>query len=109
MGELVGIDPLGAEKLIRQMEAGKDVLAEARPGLDTAITETGARGTGSAAVTALQRGWAVFHESQQYLTRRVATLTPWMRTRQQGMLTGTLPSSCQTPAAQAATKDAAAI
>src|SRR5690606_9467843 len=102
-------DPLGAEKLIRQMEAGKDVLARARPGLEAAIAEAGDTWTGSAGVTAMHRAWAFFHESQQDLTWRIATLKRMVPTRQQGMLTGTLPFSSQTAAAQAATKDADAI
>ncbi|MEV4105006.1 hypothetical protein AB0J42_32600 [Nonomuraea sp. NPDC049649] len=109
MGEFVGIDPLGAEKLIRQMEAGKDVLDRARPGLEAAIAEAGDTWTGSAGVTAMHRAWAFFHESQQDLTWRIATLKRMVPTRQQGMLTGTLPFSSQTAAAQAAKKDADAI
>jgi hypothetical protein len=109
MGEFVGIDPLGADKLIRQMEMGKDVLGRTRPGLEAAIAEAGADWTGRMGVTAMHRTWAFFHESQQDLKWRVDTLKRMVPTKQKGMLTATLPFSNQTEAAQAAKKDAAAI
>ncbi|WP_336216543.1 DUF6571 family protein [Nonomuraea sp. LPB2021202275-12-8] len=109
MGEFVGIDPLGADKLIRQMETGKDVLGRTRPGLEAAIAEAGPDWAGRMGVTAMHRTWAFFHESQQDLKWRVDTLKRMVPTQQKGMLTATLPFSNQTEAAQAAKKDAAAI
>ncbi|SPL92932.1 unnamed protein product [[Actinomadura] parvosata subsp. kistnae] len=109
MGEFVGIDPLGADKLIRQMETGKDVLGRTRPGLESAIAEAGADWAGRAGVTAMHRTWWFFHESQQDLKWRVDTLKRMVPTQQKGMLTATMPFSNQTEAAQAAKKDAAAI
>ncbi|MEV0584017.1 hypothetical protein [Nonomuraea sp. NPDC050310] len=109
MGEFVGIDPLGAEKLIRQMETGKDVLGRARPGLESAIAEAGQDWAGREGVTAMHRTWAFFHESQQDLKWRVDTLKRMVPTRQKGMLNGTLIFGCETEAVQAARKDAAAI
>ncbi|GAA4924222.1 hypothetical protein HD597_011252 [Nonomuraea thailandensis] len=109
MGEFVGIDPLGADKLIRQMEMGKDVLGRTRPGLEAAIAEAGADWAGRAGVTAMHRTWAFFHESQQDLKWRVDTLKRMVPTQQKGMLTATMPFSNRTEAAQAAKKDAAAI
>ncbi|SDK44735.1 hypothetical protein [Nonomuraea jiangxiensis] len=109
MGEFVGIDPLGAEKLIRQMETGKDVLGRARPGLEAAIAEAGQEWAGHEGVTAMHRTWWFFHESQQDLKWRIDTLKRMVPTQQKGMLTGTLPFSSQTEAAQAAKKDATAI
>ncbi|MGP4097165.1 hypothetical protein [Nonomuraea sp. KM90] len=109
MGEFVGIDPLGAEKLIRQMEMGKDILGRTRPGIEAAIAEAGEEWAGREGVTAMHRTWAFFHESQQDLKWRVETLKRIVPTQQKGMLTGTLPFSSQAEAAQAAKKDAAAI
>ncbi|MGA4993840.1 DUF6571 family protein [Nonomuraea bangladeshensis] len=109
MGDFVGIDPLGADKLIRQMETGKDVLARTRPGLEGAIAEAGADWAGGMGVTAMHRTWAFFHESQQDLKWRVDTLKRMVPSQQKGMLTATLPFSTQSEAAQAAKKDAAAI
>ncbi|GGO83635.1 hypothetical protein [Nonomuraea cavernae] len=109
MGEFVGIDPLGADKLIRQMEAGKDVLARARPGLEAAIAEAGEQWAGREGVAAMHRTWAFFHESQQDLKWRIYTIKRLVPTNQKGMLTSTFPFSNETAAAQAAKKDAAAI
>jgi hypothetical protein len=109
MGEFVGIDPLGAEKLIRQMETGKDVLGRARPGLEAAIAEAGQEWAGREGVAAMHRTWAFFHESQQDLKWRVNTIKRMVPTQQKGMLTSTFPFSNETEAAQAAKKDAAAI
>ncbi|MBT2232297.1 hypothetical protein [Nonomuraea sp. NEAU-A123] len=109
MGEFVGVDPLGAEKLIRQMEAGKDVLGRARPGLEAAIAEAGEDWAGRGGVTPMHRTWAFFHESQQDLKWRVGTIKRMVATQQKGMLTGTFPFSSETEAMQAARKDAAAI
>ncbi|MEV4179289.1 hypothetical protein [Nonomuraea sp. NPDC049709] len=109
MGELVGIDPLGADKLIRQMEAGKDVLGRTRPGLEAAIAEAGPDWAGRTGVTTMHRTWAFFHESQQDLRWRIDTLKRMVPTGQKGMLTATLPFSSRTEAAQAAKEDAAAI
>ncbi|GAA3257575.1 DUF6571 family protein [Nonomuraea helvata] len=109
MGEFVGIDPLGADKLIRQMEAGKDVLGRARPGLEAAIAEAGEDWAGHEGVTPMHRTWAFFHESQQDLKWRVDTLKRVVPTQQKGMLTGTLPFSSEADAVQAAKRDATAI
>ncbi|TMR91028.1 hypothetical protein [Nonomuraea basaltis] len=109
MGEFVGIDPLGAEKLICQMEAGKDVLGRARPGLEAAIAEAGEDWAGRQGVTAMHRTWAFFHESQQDLKWRVGTIQRMVPTQQKGMLTATFPFSSETEAVQAAKKDAGAI
>ncbi|MDX3108945.1 DUF6571 family protein [Nonomuraea angiospora] len=109
MGEFVGIDPLGADKLIRQMEAGKDVLGRARPGLEAAINEAGPDWAGRGGVTAMHRTWAFFHESQQDLKWRVDTIKQMVPTQQKGMLTGTLLFNSETEAAQAAKKDANAV
>jgi len=109
MGEFVGIDPLGADKLISHMEAGKDVLAKARPGLEAAIAEAGEQWAGREGIAAMHRTWAFFHESQQDLRWRVDTLKRMVPTQQKGVLTATLPFSSQTEAAEAAKEDAAAI
>ncbi|TYB53436.1 hypothetical protein FXF51_49170 [Nonomuraea sp. PA05] len=109
MGEFVGIDPLGADKLIRQMETGKDVLGRTRSGLEAAIAEAGADWAGRAGVAAMHRTWAFFHESQQDLKWRVDILKRMVPTQQKGMLAATLPFSNQTEAALAAKKDAVAI
>ncbi|MFI7618258.1 hypothetical protein ACIBP6_44270 [Nonomuraea terrae] len=108
MGEFVGIDPLGAEKLIRQMEAGKALLGGMRPGLEAAIAEAGQDWAGRAGVTAMHRTWWFFHESQQDLRWRIDTLKRMVPT-QQGMLTATFLFSNGTEAAQAAQKDAGPI
>jgi hypothetical protein len=109
MGEFVGIDPLGAEKLIRQMDTGKDVLGRARPGLEAAIAEAAEHWAGHEGVTAMHRTWWFFHESQQDLKWRVDTLKRMVPTHQQGMLTGTFLFKSETEAEQAAKKDASAI
>ncbi|MFC5830040.1 hypothetical protein [Nonomuraea insulae] len=109
MGEFVGIDPLGADKLIRQMETGKEVLGRTRPGLEAAIAEAGADWAGRAGVAAMHRTWAFFHESQQDLKWRIDTLKRMVPTQQKGMLTATVPFSNRTEAEQAAKNDAAAI
>jgi hypothetical protein len=109
MGEFVGIDPLRADKLIRQMETGKDVLGRTRPGLEAAIAEAGEDWAGHGGVTAMHRSWAFFHESQQDLKWRVDTLKRIVPTQQIGMLTATFSFSSETEAVQAAKKDAAAI
>ncbi|MEV4477024.1 hypothetical protein [Nonomuraea sp. NPDC049504] len=109
MGEFVGIDPLAADKLIRQMDRGKDVLGRARPGLEAAIAEAGEEWVGHEGVTAMHRTWWFFHESQQDLRWRVDTLKRMVPTQEKGMLTATMPFASQTEAAQAAVKDAAAI
>ena len=74
MGEFVGIDPLGAEKLIRQMEAGKDVLARARPAHSSPASLIAASSPGREGVAAMHRSWAFFHESQQDLKWRIGTI-----------------------------------
>ncbi|MFI6499902.1 hypothetical protein [Nonomuraea typhae] len=109
MGEFVGIDPLGADKLIRQMETGKDVLGRTRPGLEAAIAEAGEDWAGRGSVSGMHRTWAFFHESQQDLKWRVDSLKRMLPTRQKGMLTGTLPFANETEAARAAGEDAKAI
>ncbi|MGP4095105.1 hypothetical protein [Nonomuraea sp. KM90] len=109
MGELAGIDPLGADKLIRQMEAGKDVLGRTRPGLEAAIAEAGPDWAGRMGVATMHRTWAFFHESQQDLRWRIDILKRMVPAQQKGMLTATLPFTSRTEAAQAAEEDAAAI
>ncbi|MET7338958.1 hypothetical protein [Nonomuraea sp. NPDC005650] len=109
MGEFVGIDPVGADKLIRQMEAGKDVLGRGRSGLEAAIAEAGEDWAGREGVTPMHRTWAFFHESQQDLKWRVDAIKRMVPTQQKGMLTSTFPFSSATEAMQAAKKDAAAI
>ncbi|GAA3150485.1 hypothetical protein [Nonomuraea salmonea] len=109
MGEFVGIDPLGADKLIRQMEKGKDILGRTRPGLEAAISDAGADWAGRGGVTAMHRTWAFFHESQQDLKWRIDTLKRLVPTQQKGILTATLPFDSRTEAEQTAKKDAATI
>ncbi|WP_101789165.1 hypothetical protein [Nonomuraea indica] len=109
MGEFVGIDPLGVDKLIRQMEAGKEVLGRARPGLEAAIAEAGEDWVGHGGITAMHRTWAFFHESQQDLKWRVDTIKRLVPTQQKGMLAATFPFSNGAEAARAARKDADAI
>ncbi|MGW0486494.1 hypothetical protein [Nonomuraea sp. NPDC003214] len=109
MGEFVGIDLLGAEKLIRQMEAGKDVLARARPGLEAAIAEAGEEWAGREGVAPMHRTWWFFHESQQDLKWRIDTIKRIVPTQQTGMLTGTFPFNSATEATEAAKRDAGVI
>ncbi|MET8986957.1 hypothetical protein ABZW49_16035 [Nonomuraea wenchangensis] len=109
MGEFVGIDPLDADKLIRHMDMGKDVLGRARPGLEAAIAEAGEEWVGREGVTAMHRTWWFFQESQQDLKWRLDTLKRMVPTHEKGMLTATLPFTTQTEAMQAAAKDAAVV
>ncbi|MBB5083347.1 hypothetical protein [Nonomuraea endophytica] len=109
MGEFVGIDPLGAEKLIREMEAGKNILGRTRPGLEAAITEAGEGWTGQGGAAAMHRVWAFFHESQRDLKWRIDTIQGIVPTQQKGMLTGTFTFGSVTEAAEAAKLDASAI
>ncbi|QFY12919.1 hypothetical protein GBF35_45875 [Nonomuraea phyllanthi] len=109
MGEFVGIDPLGADKLIQRMEAGKGVLGRARPGLETAIAEAGQDWAGREGVTPMHRTWAFFDESQQDLKWRIGIIKRMVPTQQKGMLTGTFPFTSETEAVEAAGKDARTI
>lgn len=109
MGEFVGIDPPGAEKLISQMDVGKDILGRTRPGLEAAIAEAGEDWAGRAGVAAMHRTWWFFHESQQDLKWRIDTIRRIVPTQQKGMLTATFPFSSESESVHAARKDASAI
>ncbi|TMR22617.1 hypothetical protein ETD86_10800 [Nonomuraea turkmeniaca] len=74
MGEFVGIDPGGAERLMHQMSISKNVLAQTRPGLEAAIAEAGASWTGPQGVAAMHRSWAFFDDTQRDLKWRMDTL-----------------------------------
>ncbi|MGP4099591.1 hypothetical protein [Nonomuraea sp. KM90] len=109
MGEFVGIDPRGAQELIRRLEAGKGVLGGTRPGLDAAIAEAGQDWTGRQGTTAMHRTWAFYHESQQDLRWRIDTLEQLVPVRERGMLTGTFPFGSEAEARRAAEDTAVAI
>ncbi|MBF8191000.1 hypothetical protein ITP53_35895 [Nonomuraea sp. K274] len=109
MGEFVGIDPPGAQRLIRQMEIGKSVLGGTRPGLDAAIAEAGADWAGRQGTTAMHRTWAFFHEAQQDLKWRIDTVEQLVPVREKGMLTGMFPFRGAAAATRAAEQAAGLI
>ncbi|MFI6497978.1 hypothetical protein [Nonomuraea typhae] len=74
MGEFVGIDPRGADQLIRQMESGKNTLGRNRHGLEAAISEAGVSWTGAQGTSAMHRSWAFFDDAQRDLKWRIDTL-----------------------------------
>lgn len=102
MGEFVGIDPHGAQELIRRMEAGKGHLGRTRAGLDAAIAEAGQDWAGRQGATAMHRAWAFFDESQHDLKWRIDTIEQIVPVRERGMLTGTFPFGSEAEAVRSA-------
>lgn len=109
MGEFVGIDPSGAEQLMRQMTVGKDVLGRTRPGLEAAIAESGASWTGQQGVAALHRSWAFFDDTQRDLKWRMDTLKQMVPSSGNGLLSGFLTFDNEADATRQAKADAAPI
>lgn len=109
MGEFVGIDPLGAEQLVRQMAAGKDVLARTRHGIEAAIAEAGPSWTGSQGVAAMHRSWALFDETQRDLKWRMDTLKQMVPTSGTGMLSASFAFDSEKEAARQGKADAAPV
>ncbi|MEV4838607.1 hypothetical protein AB0K05_29180 [Nonomuraea sp. NPDC049486] len=109
MGEFVGIDPLGAEQLVRQMAAGKDVLARTRHGIEAAIAEAGPSWTGSQGVAAMHRSWALFDETQRDLKWRMDTLKQMVPTAGTGMLSASFAFDSEKEAARQGKADAAPV
>ncbi|MGR6914274.1 hypothetical protein ACU635_08475 [[Actinomadura] parvosata] len=109
MGEFVGIDPRGADQLIRQMETGKDILGRTRHGLETAIAEAGVLWTGTQGVSAMHRSWAFFNDTQQDLKWRIDTLRQMLSTAGDGLLSGVFTFDNEAAAARQGKADAAPI
>ncbi|MGP3916768.1 hypothetical protein [Nonomuraea sp. 10N515B] len=109
MGEFVGIDPRGADQLIRQMETGKDILGRTRHGLEAAIAEAGASWTGTQGVTAMHRSWAFFDDTQRDLKWRVDTLKQMVQTGGNGSLSGVFTFNSEEEAVRQGKADAASI
>ncbi|MEV4109285.1 hypothetical protein [Nonomuraea sp. NPDC049695] len=109
MGEFVGIDPSGAEQLMRQMAMGKDVLGRTRPGLEAAIAEAGASWTGPQGVAAMHRSWAFFDDTQRDLKWRMDTLKQMVPSSGNGLLSGSLTFNNEADAARQGKADAAPI
>ncbi|MFC5823905.1 hypothetical protein [Nonomuraea insulae] len=109
MGEFVGIDPHGAQELIRRMEAGKGHLGRTRAGLDAAIAEAGQDWAGRQGATAMHRAWAFFDESQHDLKWRIDTIEQIVPVRERGMLTGTFPFGSEAEAVRSAAEAAHSI
>ncbi|MEV1168119.1 hypothetical protein [Nonomuraea sp. NPDC049784] len=109
MGEFVGIDPSGAEQLMRQLTIGKSVLAQTRPGLEAAIAEAGASWTGPQGVAAMHRSWAFFDDTQRDLKWRMDTLKQMVPNSGNGLLSGVLTFNNEAEAARQGKADAAPI
>ncbi|MGW4966601.1 hypothetical protein ACWEPL_56070 [Nonomuraea sp. NPDC004186] len=109
MGEFVGIDPRGADQLIRQMETGKEVLGRTRRGLEAAIAEAGASWTGTQGVTAMHRSWAFFDDTQRDLKWRVDTLKQMVPTGGNGSLGGVFTFNSEEEAVRQGKADATSI
>ncbi|SEH04125.1 hypothetical protein SAMN05444920_1633 [Nonomuraea solani] len=109
MGEFVGIDPRGADQLIRQLESGKDILGRARRGLEAAIAEAGASWTGAQGAVAMHRSWAFFDDSQRDLKWRVDTLKQMVPGSGTGLISSFFAFDNEAQAAQQGKTDAAPI
>ncbi|MFB4278935.1 hypothetical protein ACBJ59_26840 [Nonomuraea sp. MTCD27] len=109
MGEFVGIDPRGADQLIRQMETGKDILGRTRHGLEAAIAEAGASWTGAQGVSAMHRSWAFFNDTQRDLKWRMDTLKQMVPMAGDGLLSGAFAFTSEAEAARQGKADAAPI
>ncbi|MFG6195121.1 hypothetical protein [Nonomuraea sp. JJY05] len=109
MGEFVGIDPGGAEQLVRLMATGKNVLGRTRPGLEEAIAEAGASWTGQQGVAAMHRSWAFFDDTQRDLKWRVDTLKQMVPSSGNGLLGGSFTFNSETEAARQGKADGQAI
>ncbi|MGP3962735.1 hypothetical protein ACTWPT_42760 [Nonomuraea sp. 3N208] len=109
MGEFVGIDPSGAEQLMRQMTVGKDVLGRTRPGLEAAIAESGASWTGPPGVAAMHRSWAFFDDTQRDLKWRMDTLKQMVPASENGVLSGLFTFNSEAEATRQGKADAAPI
>ncbi|NJP96796.1 hypothetical protein HCN51_46480 [Nonomuraea sp. FMUSA5-5] len=109
MGEFVGIDPRGADQLIRQMEMGKDILGRTRHGLETAIAEAGVSWTGTQGVSAMHRSWAFFNDTQRDLKWRIDTLKQMVPAAGDGLLSGVFTFDNEAAAARQGKADAAPI
>ncbi|MEV1001787.1 hypothetical protein [Nonomuraea sp. NPDC050202] len=109
MGEFVGIDPSGAERLMHQLTTGKNVLAQTRPGLEAAIAEAGASWTGQQGAAAMHRSWAFFDDTQRDLKWRIDTLKQMVPSSGNGLLSGVLTFNNEAEAARQGKADAAPI
>ncbi|MFC5825253.1 hypothetical protein [Nonomuraea insulae] len=109
MGEFVGIDPSGAERLSREMNIGKNVLGQTRPKLEAAIAEAGASWTGQQGVAALHRSWAFFDDTQRDLQWRMDTLKQMVPSSGNGLLSGLFTFDNEAEAARQGKADAAPI
>ncbi|MFG1711238.1 hypothetical protein ACFLIM_49615 [Nonomuraea sp. M3C6] len=109
MGEFVGIDPGGAERLMHQMTIGKNVLGQTRPGLEAAIAEAGASWTGPQGVAAMHRSWAFFDDSQRDLKWRTDTLKQMVPGSGNGLLSVFFTFNNEAEAARQGKADAAPI
>ncbi|NUW37133.1 hypothetical protein HTZ77_37885 [Nonomuraea sp. SMC257] len=109
MGEFVGIDPHGADQLLRQMEASKDILGRTRHGLEAAIAEAGASWTGQQGVSAMHRSWAFLDDTQRDLKWRIDTLKQMVPSSGNGLLSGVFTFASETEAARQGKADATGI
>ncbi|WP_043636903.1 hypothetical protein [Nonomuraea candida] len=109
MGEFVGIDPRGADQLIRQMETGKDILGRTRHALEAAIAEAGPSWTGTQGVSAMHRSWAFFDDTQRDLKWRMDALKQLVAMAGDGLLTGALVFNSEAEATRQGKTDAASI
>ncbi|MFI6295904.1 hypothetical protein ACIBEJ_30195 [Nonomuraea sp. NPDC050790] len=98
MGEFVGIDPIRAEQLMREMAGGQAVLGRARPGLEAAIAEAGPSWEGAAGTTAMHKSWAFLDETRRDLKWRMDTLRQMVPGT--GLLSASLPFASETEAAR---------
>ncbi|MDA0634517.1 hypothetical protein OUY22_13920 [Nonomuraea sp. MCN248] len=73
--EFVGLNPERVGLLIKQMESGKNVLGQTRPGLETDIADAGPDWAGGQGVTAMHRAWHFFHDAQRDLKWRIDTIS----------------------------------
>ncbi|MGW3346356.1 hypothetical protein ACWDA3_23855 [Nonomuraea rubra] len=109
MGEFVGIDPGGAERLTHQLAIGKNILGQTRPGLEAAIAEAGASWTGPPGVSAMHRSWAFFDDTQRDLKWRMDTLRQLVPSSGNGLLSVFFTFDSEAEAARQGKADAALI
>ncbi|GIH26339.1 hypothetical protein Aph01nite_46490 [Acrocarpospora phusangensis] len=109
MAEVMGMDPVGVQALIRRLESGKSVLAGLRPGLEAAIAEAGADWAGTGGVTAMHRAWAFFHDSQADLRWRLQVLSQVLPTGSPALTWVSVSFLSQEQAAAAGTREGAAV